>query len=89
MSGKGNSYDDATMESFFKTLKHEEVYLYEYETITDVENRLPYFIDQVYNLKRLHSSIGYMSPVKYEALVNQQQNKDEPRQLILTCSVQP
>ena len=89
MSDKGNPYDNATMESFFKTLKREEVYLYEYKTIADVENRLPYFIEQVYNLKRLHSSIGYMSPVKYEALVNQQKNRNEPRQSILTCSVQP
>lgn len=88
MSGKGNPYDNATMESFFKTLKYEEVYLYEYETLSDVENRLPYFIEQVYNLKRLHSSLGYMSPVKYEALVLEQQNKEEPRQPILTFSVQ-
>jgi putative transposase len=88
MSGKGNPYDNATMESFFKTLKHEEVYLYEYETLSDVENRLPYFIEQVYNLKRLHSSLGYISPVKYEALVLEQQNKEEPRQPILTLSVQ-
>lgn len=88
MSGKGNPYDNATIESFFKTLKHEEVYLYEYETLSDVENRLPFFIEQVYNLKRLHSSLGYMSPVKYEALVHQQQNKEEPRQPILTLSVQ-
>ena len=89
MSGKGNPYDNATMESFFKTLKHEEVYLYEYETLSDVENRLPYFIEQVYNLKRLHSSLGYMSPVKYEALVLEQQNKEEPRQPVLTLSAQP
>jgi len=88
MAGKGNPYDNATMESFFKTLKHEEVYLYEYETLSDVENRLPYFIEQVYNLKRLHSSLGYMSPVKYEALV-QQQNKEEPYQPVLALSVQP
>ncbi len=88
MSGKGNPYDNATIESFFKTLKHEEVYLYEYETLSDVENRLPFFIEQVYNLKRLHSSLGYMSPVKYEALVHQQQNKEEPCQPILTLSVQ-
>jgi len=90
MSGKGNPYDNATMESFFKTLKHEEVYLYEYETLSDVANRLPYFIEQVYNLKRLHSSLGYMPPVKYEALVQKQQNKEEqPRHPILTLSVQP
>jgi putative transposase len=88
MSGKGNPYDNAMMESFFKTLKHEEVYLYEYETLSDVENRLPYFIEQVYNLKRLHSSLDYRSPVKYEALVQEQQNKEKTRQPILTSSVQ-
>ena len=89
MSGKGNPYDNATMESFFKTLKHEEVYLYEYEMLSDVETRLPHFIEQVYNLKRLHSSLGYRSPVRYEALVQEQLNKEESRQPILTCSVQP
>jgi putative transposase len=87
MSAKGNPYDNATMESFFKTLKYEEVYLYEYENLSDVQARLPYFMEQVYNLKRLHSSIGYLSPVNYEALVPQQ-NKGESRQPILTCSVQ-
>ena len=88
MSGKGNPYDNATMESFFKTLKHEEVYLYEYETLSDVETRLPYFIEQVYNLKRLHSSLGYRSPVWYEELAQEQPNKEETRQTVLTCSVQ-
>ena len=88
MSGKGNPYDNATMESFFKTLKQEEVYLYEYETLADVESRLPYFIEEVYNLKRLHSSIGYLSPVRYEALITEQQNKKESHQPILTFSVQ-
>lgn len=86
MSGKGNPYENATMESFFKTLKHEEVYLYEYETLADVETRLPYFIEEVYNLKRLHSSLGYRSPVWYEELI--QQNKEETRQPVLTGSVQ-
>lgn len=89
MSSKGNPYDNAKMESFFKTLKQEEVYLYEYETLSDVETRLPHFIEQVYNLKRLHSSLGYRSPVWYEELVQKQQNKDETRQPALTCSVQP
>jgi putative transposase len=89
MSGKGNPYDNATMESFLKTLKQEEVYLYEYGTLIDVETRLPHFIEEVYNLKRLHSSIGYLSPVRYEALIKDQQNKEISRQTTLTCSVQP
>jgi putative transposase len=68
MSAKGHCYDNAFMESFFKTLKAEEVYLTEYETIEDVEKNIPQFIEAVYNRKRLHSSLGYKSPMEYERL---------------------
>ena len=71
MSRKGNPYDNATAESFFKTLKSEEVYLWEYRTMDDVQNRLPFFIEEVYNRKRLHSSLGYRPPVEFEELFNQ------------------
>jgi len=69
MSGKGNPYDNAFAESFFKTLKQEEVYLWEYETFFDVAERIPYFIEDVYNRKRLHSSLGYRPPEEYERLL--------------------
>ena len=50
MSRKGNPYDNATAESFFKTLKAvEEVYLWEYQTLRDVQERIPYFLEAVYN----------------------------------------
>jgi len=89
MSRKGNPYDNATMESFFKTLKYEEVYLCEYKTMTDVMNRLPYFIEEVYNLKRLHSALGYRPPDEFEELLVMQQNREEEsRQALLTLSVQ-
>jgi len=69
MSGKGNPYDNAFAESFFKTLKQEEVYLWQYETFSDVVERIPYFILDVYNKKRLHSSFGYRPPEEYERLL--------------------
>ena len=69
MSRRGNPYDNAFAESFMKTLKHEEVSLWEYESMADVVERIPYFIEEVYNRKRLHSSIGYMPPEEYELLM--------------------
>ena len=68
MSRKGNPYDNAAMESFMKTLKYEEVYLWDYRTMEDVLERVPFFLEDVYNRKRLHSSLGYQSPDKFEML---------------------
>jgi putative transposase len=74
MARKGNPYDNAAAESFIKTLKSEEVYLWEYRTMNDVQNRLPHFIEEVYNHKRLHSSIGYVPPVEFEEMFYQTQS---------------
>ena len=67
MSSVSNPYDNAKAESFFKTLKQEEVYLKEYESFADAEANLEEFIEQVYNTKRLHSSLGYVPPAEFEA----------------------
>ena len=67
MSNKGNPYDNAQAESFMKTIKAEEVYMWDYKTIDDVLKSVPFFIEEVYNKKRLHSSIGYVPPVEFEA----------------------
>jgi len=87
MARTGNPYENATMESFFKTLKHEEVNLCQYETYQDVVTRLPHFLEDVYNHKRLHSALGYRSPDEFEELLNQE-NNERPSQALLTSSVQ-
>jgi transposase InsO family protein len=74
MSQQGNPFENAVVESFFKTLKSEAVYLWDYETLADVEKRIPYFIEQVYNQKRLHSSLGYLSPMEFEQMLLEDQN---------------
>lgn len=65
-SRKGNPYDNAWTESFMKTLKYEEIFMFEYRTYLDVIEKLPYFIEEVYNKKRLHSRLGYVPPEEFE-----------------------
>lgn len=66
MSAKGNPYDNAQAESFFKTLKYEEVYLKQYQTFEEAQANIGHFIEDVYNTKRLHSSLGYVPPTEFE-----------------------
>ena len=66
MSRSGNPYDNAKAESFMKTLKYEEVYLWEYDSFGDAKERIEHFIEAVYNMKRLHSAVGYLPPAEFE-----------------------
>jgi transposase InsO family protein len=71
MSRKGNPYDNAQCERFMRTLKYEEVYLSEYETLLEAEASIGRFLEEVYNRKRLHSALGYVPPVEFEQSLKQ------------------
>ena len=68
MSRKGNCYDNAPMESFFRSFKVEEAYRQEYATHEEATRGVTDYIERFYNRTRLHSSLGYRSPVEYERL---------------------
>ena len=65
MSRKGNCWDNAVAESFFKTIKHEWLYRFKYTSHQQLLNSIADYINW-YNTKRLHSSLGYLSPLEME-----------------------
>jgi len=71
MSRTGNPYDNAKAERFMRTLKYEEIYMNDYETLAEVRASIEHFIETVYNRKRLHSAIGYQPPVEFEGSLAQ------------------
>jgi putative transposase len=66
MSRRGNVYDNATAESFIKTLKYEEVYRTEYRNLEEAKASIQEFLEKIYNQKRLHSALGYRPPREFE-----------------------
>jgi len=66
MSRKGNCYDNAFAESFFATLKKELIYRHHYKTKEEAKKAIFEYIEVWYNRERLHSSIGFMSPIQFE-----------------------
>ncbi|MEW6609848.1 MAG: IS3 family transposase [bacterium] len=75
MSDKGNPYQNNITESFFKTLKYNEVYLNDYEDFEEAYSNIENFIEIVYQKKRLHSSLGYLPPEEFEEKFLEQQEK--------------
>ena len=72
MNGVGTWYDNAPMESFFGTLKSEHVHHCLYQTRDEARPDLFYYIEGFYNRRRLHSSLGYLSPEAHEQLYHKQ-----------------
>ena len=66
MSTPGQPTENAFAESFIKTVKCEEVYLYQYQTLEEAQARLKTFLEDVYNTKRLHLSLRYLPPTEFE-----------------------
>ena len=66
MSRPANPYDNASCESFIKTLKREEIYANQYDDLEHLRANLEGFIEQYYNRQRLHSALGYRSPEEFE-----------------------
>ncbi len=66
MSRNGDCYDNAVMESFFHSLKVEDIHEQDFKTRTEARTALFDYIEIFYNRQRLHSSIGYRSPIEYE-----------------------
>lgn len=79
MSRKGNPYDNAKAESFMKTLKQNEVYLAEYQSLDDAQTNIAHFLQNVYNQRRLHSSLGYCTPQAFEDRFYAQSNLETAR----------
>ena len=67
MSRRGNCYDNAAMEAFWSTLKHELVYRRDFRTRAEATTAIFDYIESFYNRVRLHSALGYQSPLDYEA----------------------
>ncbi|AKC83988.1 transposase [Verrucomicrobia bacterium IMCC26134] len=70
MSRRGNCYDNATMESFWSTLKHELIYRRRFATRSEATTAIFDYIESFYNRIRLHSSLGFKSPLDYESNLN-------------------
>jgi transposase InsO family protein len=70
MSRRGNCYDNATMEAFWSTLKHELIYRRRFATRAEATTAIFDYVESFYNRTRLHSALGFKSPLAYESNLN-------------------
>jgi putative transposase len=85
MSRPGNPYDNTKAESFMKTLKAEEVNRRTYADLSDARSRIGAFIETVYNADRLHSALGYASPIAFEETFRKSENRN--RETVTALSI--
>jgi len=78
MARKGNCYDNAFIESFWSSLKYELVYHRRFATLAEARTAIFDYIESFYNRTRLHSSLDYLSPIKFESQLKQ----NRPQELI-------
>jgi len=79
MSRPANPYDNASCESFIKTLKREEIYANQYDDLEHLRANIEEFIEQYYNRQRLHSALGYCSPEEFERMAEHANSAAELR----------
>ncbi len=63
---RGRPWENGYAERLIRTLKEEEVHLNDYQSITEARDRIGHFITQVYNQKRPHSALGYLTPMEFQ-----------------------
>lgn len=78
MARKGNCYDNAFIESFWSSLKYELVYHRRFATLAEARTAIFDYIESFYNRTRLHSSLDYLSPIKFESQLKQ----NRPQELL-------
>ena len=81
MADKGEAWQNGYAERLVRTIKEEEVYLSDYHGFADAYAQIGQFIEQVYQHKRIHSALGYLTPAEFEANWKQQQQHSHPQQL--------